>query len=98
MSITAALVVFAVTWFMVFFLVLQWRPASQADSGSVVPGTPPGAPAAETVKRKALVTTGIATVIWAVIVSIILWGGISVRDLDWAGRMPPLPAADERGE
>ena len=60
MSITAALIVFAVTWFMVFYMVLPMRFQSQQDAGAVVPGTPKSAPSSENVKKKALVTTGIA--------------------------------------
>ena len=42
MSITAIIVVYAVTWFMVFFIVLPIRFVSQGDTGSVVPGHPAG--------------------------------------------------------
>ena len=97
MSITAVIVVYAVTWFMVFFIALQVRVVSQRDSGHVVPGTPPGAPAQEIVKRKAWITTGVATVIWAIICAVILWGGISVRDFDFNGVMGPAPATDGTG-
>ena len=45
MTITAALVLFAIIWFMVFFCVLPLRFQSQAEAGSVVPGTPASAPA-----------------------------------------------------
>ena len=82
---------------MVFFIVLPIRFVSQGDAGSVVPGTPPGAPAEEIVKRKAWITTGFATVIWAMICAIILSGGISVRDFDFNGVMGPAPAADGTG-
>jgi predicted secreted protein len=87
MTITAAIVVYAVTWFMTFFIVLQVRPQSQRDAGSVEPGTPPGAPAHEVVGRKAKLTTLIATPIWAVICGVILSGWITMADLDWAGRL-----------
>ncbi len=89
MSITAAIVVYAVTWFMVFFIVLQVRVTAQGDTDSVVPGTPRGAPAQEIVGRKAWITTLIATVVWAVICGIILSGWITIEDLDWFGRMTP---------
>lgn len=98
MSITGAIVLFAVCWFMVFFIVLQVRVTTQADVGTIVPGTPAGAPAEEIVRRKAWITTLISTPIWAVICAVILWGGISVRDLDWTGVMGPEPAAGEIGE
>jgi predicted secreted protein len=97
MSITAVLVVYAVTWFMVFFIVLQVRVVSQGETGSVVPGTPPGAPAQEIVKRKAWITTGVATVIWAFICAVILWGGITVRDFDFNGVLGPAPEAGGTG-
>ena len=52
MTITAAFVLFSVTWFMVFFCVLPLRFVSQADAGEVVPGTPKSAPAGDVVLRK----------------------------------------------
>ncbi|MCF1707392.1 DUF1467 family protein [Tabrizicola sp. J26] len=97
MSITAILVVFAVTWFMVFFLVLPFRFRSQADSGSVVPGTPKSAPAEENVKKKAWITTFIAVPVSAAICAIIISGVITIRDLDFRGVMGPEPAADGTG-
>jgi predicted secreted protein len=89
MSITSAIVLYAVTWFMVFFIVLPIRFVSQGDAGSVVPGTPQGAPATEIVGKKAKLTTLIAIVVWAVLAGIILSGVISIRDLDWRGVMAP---------
>ncbi len=89
MSITAALIVFAVTWFMVFYLVLPMRFHSQQDAGVVVPGTPKSAPSSENVKKKAMVTTGIALVIWAGLVWFITSGAVTVRDLDFRGTLGP---------
>jgi len=89
MSITSAIVLYAVTWFMVFFIVLPIRFVIQGDTGAVVPGTPKGAPATEMVGRKARMTTWIAALVWLVLAGIILSGVISVRDLDWRGVMTP---------
>jgi predicted secreted protein len=94
MTITAAVVLFSVTWFMVFFIVLPLRFVSQADAGEVVPGTPKSAPAGDVVVRKAKITTVVALVVWGVLVAIILSGWISVRDFDVMHRMP---AATEVG-
>ena len=44
MTITASLILFAVTWFMVFFIILPLRVTSQAEAGHVEPGTPRSAP------------------------------------------------------
>jgi predicted secreted protein len=89
MTITAALVLYSVTWFMVFFIVLPIRFKAQADTGHIVPGTPASAPAEETVKRKAWITTLVAVPLASVITAVILWGGITIRDLDVFGRMGP---------
>lgn len=90
MTITAALVLFAVIWFMTFFIVLPLNLTTQGDAGEVVPGTPPAAPAGFVVKRKAVITTWIALALWIVIAGVILSGVITVRDLDWFGRMGPV--------
>lgn len=90
MSITAAIVMFAVTWFMVLFIVLPLRLSTQGDVGSVVPGTPAGAPAGFVMRRKALITTGVAVVVWAIMAGVILSGWIGVRDFDLRGTMPPV--------
>jgi len=87
MSITSAIVLYAVTWFMVFFIVLPIRFVSQGDAGQVMPGTPAGAPATHVVARKAKITTAIAAVVWLVLAGIITSGVISVRDIDMRGVM-----------
>ena len=82
MSVTSAIVVFAVTWFMVLFVVLPLRLRTQGDDGEVVPGTHAGAPSDPQLGRRALITTGITIVLWAVICGIILSGWIRVEDFD----------------
>ncbi len=89
MTITGALVLYSVTWFMVFFCVLPLRFTSQAEAGHVVPGTPRSAPADHLVGKKARITTLVATVIWALICAVILWGGIGIDDLDIFGLTHP---------
>ena len=92
MSITGALVLFAVLWFIVFLIALQIRPHSQDDAGEVEPGTPPGAPADAQILRKVKITTLITLVLWGIIAAIILSGVVSIYDLDWFGRLGPAPA------
>ena len=88
MTSTGAIVLFAVTWFMVFFCVLPVRFTSQDEAGEVVPGTPKSAPSGNVVGRKAWVTTWIAVMVWAAICAVIVWGGIGIDDLDVFGVMP----------
>lgn len=87
MTITGAIVLYSVTWFMVFFCILPLRFTSQDEAGEVVPGTPRSAPSDHLVGRKAKVTTLVATVVWAAICAVILWGGIGIDDLDVFGIM-----------
>ncbi len=68
MTWTGSIVLFAVTWFMVFFCVLPLRFTSQSEAGEVVPGTPKSAPADFLVARKAKITTVVALGVWAVLV------------------------------
>lgn len=87
MGITSAIVLFAVVWFMTFFIVLPLRNETQGDAGEVVPGTHKSAPANPDIGRKARITTYWAVPIWAVLAFVILSGWITVRDLDWFNRM-----------
>ncbi len=89
MTITAAIVLFSVTWFMVFFCVLPLRFVSQAEAGTVEPGTPRSAPADAQIKAKARLTTIIAAVLFAIMASVIIWGGLTIRDIDFLGWMTP---------
>lgn len=97
MAISSALVLFAVIWSMVFFVVLPLRMTTQGEAGHVVPGTHSSAPSNPQIGRKAKITTLWAVGLWIVIGGTILSGAITVRDFDVMGRMPPL-SADEKGE
>jgi predicted secreted protein len=90
MSITSAIVLYAVIWFMTFLIAIPIRLQTQGDVGKVVPGTHAGAPEHHQLKKKAIITTIVSAVLWVIIAGIILSGWISVRDLDWFNRMEPL--------
>ena len=87
MNLTGGIVLFAVIWFMVFFIVLPIRFQSQEDAGSVVPGTPRSAPSEAHIPRKAKITTAIAVVLWAGIAWVILSGKVTLADIDWFNRL-----------
>ncbi|MBL4927299.1 DUF1467 family protein [Fuscibacter oryzae] len=82
MSITGALILFSITWFMVFFCVLPVRFQSQADRGNVVPGTPASAPEDAMIGKKAKITTAIALVIFVLLYLVINSGWITVNNMD----------------
>ncbi len=87
MTITAALVLFAVIWFMTLLIVLPIRIKTQGDLGDIVPGTHAGAPEVHHMKKKMWITTGVSVVLWAIIAGIIVSGVISVRDFDWLNQL-----------
>ena len=89
MGITSAIVLFAVIWFMVFFVVLPLRNVTQGDAGQIVPGTHASAPADPQLRRKVRITTLWAIGLWVVIAGVIFSGVITVRDIDWFERMTP---------
>jgi predicted secreted protein len=89
MSIVSGIVLFAVVWFLVLFIVLPIRLETQGDRGEVLSGTHASAPANLSMKRKALITTGVAILVWGLLVGVILSGVISVRDIDFFQRMGP---------
>ena len=96
MGITSAIVLFAVVWFMTFFIVLPLRLKTQGDVGEVVPGTHKSAPADAQMGRRARITTYWAVPIWAVLSTIILTGAITVRDFDWFGRLDVRPIIQDQ--
>lgn len=87
MGPVSGLVLFAVIWTVVFFIVLPLRLETQGDKGEIVPGTHASSPAEFSFKKKAKLTTWFALPIWAVVAGVILTGAVSVRDFDWFDRM-----------
>ena len=83
MAITSAIVLFAVVWFMVMFIVLPIGRRTQGDEGKVVPGTQAGAPANFNLRRTVVIVTAISLVLWAIICAVIISEVISIRDLGW---------------
>jgi len=97
MSIISAIVLFAVIWFMVFFIAIPIRLKTQGDVGEIVPGTHAGAPADHQLKKKAWITTFVAFLLWVVIAGVIVSGQLTVRDLDMFNRMGPAPVDETDG-
>ena len=87
MAITSALVLLAVIWFMVFFVVLPLRLRTQGDDGVIVPGTHAGSPTEARIKLRMGITTGVALVLWALACGVILSGWVSVDDVDILSRL-----------
>ncbi|MFQ6549242.1 DUF1467 family protein [Aestuariibius sp. 2305UL40-4] len=87
MGPVSAIVLFAVIWFMILFIVLPLRLTTQGDEGKIVPGTHASAPSDPQLGRKAKIVTIWAALVWAVVAGVIWSGAITVRDFDWFNRM-----------
>ncbi len=90
MGVVSGLVLFAVVWFMSLSIVLPIRLETQGDVGERVEGTHAGSPSSSfSMKRKLRLATLVAVPVWLAIAAVIVWGDISVRDIDMFGRMGP---------
>lgn len=86
MSIVSAIVLLAVIWFLTLFVVIPITLETQEEAGEEVEGTHAGAPSSRfSMKRTAGLTTLWALGIWGVVTAVILWGGITVEDIDLLG-------------
>jgi predicted secreted protein len=65
LSWTTAAAIYFIIWWIVLFAVLPWGIQSQAESGEVVPGSDPGAPAVPRLLARLGWTTAVATVVFA---------------------------------
>ena len=67
MTIAGGLAVYFVIWWTVLFAVLPFGVRSQAEAGAVTDGTEPGAPVMPGLLRKALITSVIAALVFALV-------------------------------
>ncbi|MEL6476451.1 MAG: DUF1467 family protein [Pseudomonadota bacterium] len=87
MSVVSGIVLYAVIWSVVFFMFLPLWQKSQAEDGNVVPGTPASAPVDPKLRLKAVLTTCVSAVVFALVVSVIEFRLVALADLTWM--VPP---------
>jgi predicted secreted protein len=81
MSLTTALAIYFIVWWIVLFTVLPFGVRSQAESGEVVPGSDPGAPAVPRLRAKIIWTTIVASAVFALLDVIYTLKLVSLDDL-----------------
>ena len=64
MTITSAIVLLSVYWFITLFIVLPINVTTQTDERDVIEGTAPSSPVNPNLKRKFSVTTIISISLW----------------------------------
>ena len=82
MNVVTGIVLYAIIWFMTLFVILPFRMKSQSEDGEVVPGTPGSAPADPALRKRFLITTLVAAVVWGIVATIILTEAVSIADFD----------------
>ena len=78
MPLSLSLAIYFIIWWLVLFTVLPIGITTQAEDGEVVPGSAESAPIQPRLLFKALLTTAIATVVFAVVYYVITRGLIQV--------------------
>lgn len=66
-SVTTAIAIYFLIWWVTLFAVLPWGVRSQEEGGDVVPGSDPGAPIAHRVWIKLVWTTVVASVVFGIL-------------------------------
>jgi predicted secreted protein len=86
MATTTAIAIYFILWWTVLFAVLPFGVRSQHESGSIEPGTDPGAPVLARVWMKLLWTTVVTSVIFAIIAALYSYRLIPFEDIArWFG-------------
>jgi predicted secreted protein len=65
MSVTLAIAIYVVLWWVVLFAVLPIGVRTQGEDGSIVPGTPESAPAVPRLLRVVVITTLVSAALFA---------------------------------
>ena len=82
MSLTTAIAIFFIMWWLTLFAVLPWGVRSQHESGDISPGTEPGAPTLPRIAAKLVWTTVITAILFALFYLIYVYRLITFADLD----------------
>ena len=85
----SAIAIFFIIWWLVFFPVLTLGDRRATRESELVAGTDPGAPAAPRLRRRVMITTVVATVVF-VIVYMLINSGLTLDDLPFP-KPPPVP-------
>ncbi|MBK0397560.1 DUF1467 family protein [Limibaculum sp. M0105] len=83
MSFTSGLVFYAIIWALVFYMVNPLWQVSQREAGKVVPGTPESAPVDAKLRKKAIITTVVAAILFGLLYWVIEYDVITLDDLTW---------------
>ncbi len=64
MTITSAIVLLSVYWFIILFIILPINVTTQNDESNIIEGTAPSSPVNPNLKRKFSITTIVSIILW----------------------------------
>ena len=64
MTITSAIVLLSVYWFIILFIILPINITTQNDERKIIEGTAPSSPVNPNLKRKFSITTVVSFILW----------------------------------
>ncbi len=64
MTITSAIVLLSVFWFIILFIILPINITTQNDERNIIEGTAPSSPVNPNLKRKFSITTIVSVILW----------------------------------
>jgi predicted secreted protein len=64
MTITSAIVLLSVYWFIILFIILPINVTTQSDERNIIEGTAPSSPVNPNLKRKFSITTIVSIILW----------------------------------
>ena len=80
-SLITPAAIYFIVWWITLFAVLPFGVRSQAESGEVVPGSDPGAPAIPNLKMKLVWTTLVSAAVFAVGALVYSYRLVTIEDL-----------------
>lgn len=80
MSVTSAIAIYFIIWWVVLFAVLPIGVRTQEEEGEVVPGTVSSAPHKPLLIRKAIITTIVAGIVFAAFYWLRFYSGLTLDD------------------
>jgi len=86
MSLSLALAIYFICWWIALFIVLPVGVRTQGEEGRVEPGTPSSAPAAPRILRTLIATTLLGVVLFGAVFSIIVFELIALDDIPFLPR------------
>ena len=90
MSLSFAIAIYVIIWWIVLFAMLPIGVRSQGEEGEIAPGTEEGAPQQPRLLAKMLATTVVASIVFAVVYAIIAHKLIALDDIPFLPRYEHL--------